>query len=82
MGDNDIPPPNPDDVIGEDALADPTLANYPAMASGNYCAKNWDTALLCNCTNERMKVIANTLDVAVTSRTRKHTLYACAVTTQ
>ena len=67
--------PNPDDVIGDDVLADPSLANYPAMASGNNCAKNWDAALLCNCTNDRMKIIANTLDVPIASRTRKHVLY-------
>ena len=67
--------PNPDDVVTEDVLQDPEQANYPAMASGNNCAKNWDSALLSNCTNERMKVIANTLDVSVASRMRKHLLY-------
>ena len=30
----------------------------PTMANGAACAKNWDVALLQNCTMERMKVIA------------------------
>ena len=63
---------NLDDVVPDD---DPEVDNYPPMATGNNCAKNWDTALLQNCTGDRMKVIAATLDVPVTSRTRKYMLY-------
>ena len=32
--------------------------NLPPLANGAACAKNWDVALLQNCTMERMKVIA------------------------
>ena len=60
--------PNLDDVIPED---DPEVANYPPMATGNNCTKNWDAALLQNCTGDRMKIIAASLDVAVTTRVRK-----------
>ena len=63
---------NLDDLIPED---DPEVANYPPMATRNNCTKNWDTALLQNCTGDRMKVIAATLDVAVTTRVRKYILY-------
>ena len=64
--------PNLDDVIPDD---DMEVANYPPMATGNNCAKNWDTALLQDCTGDRMKAIAATLDVPVTSRMRKYILY-------
>ena len=64
--------PNLDDVIPDD---DPEVANYPPMATGNNCAKNWDVALLQNCTGDRMKVIAAALDVPVTTRVRKYILY-------
>ena len=61
-----------DDVIPDD---DPEVANYPPMATGNNCTKNWDTALLQNCTGDRMKTIAAALDVPVTTRVRKYILY-------
>ena len=64
--------PNLDDVIPED---DPEVANYPPMATGNNCTKNWDTSLLQNCTGDRMKAIAAALDVTVTTRVRKYILY-------
>ena len=60
---------NLDDVIPED---DPEVANYPPMATGNNCTKNWDTSLLQNCTGDRMKAIAAALDVPVTTRVRKN----------
>ena len=64
--------PNLDDVIPDD---DPEVANYPPMATGNNCAKNWDASLLQNCTGDRMKAIAASLDVTVTSRMRKYMVY-------
>ena len=63
---------NLDDDIPED---DPEVGNYPPMATGNSCTKNWDAALLQNCTGDRMKVIAASLDVAVATRVRKYILY-------
>ena len=51
-------------------------SELPAMANGAACAKNWDVALLQNCTNERMKVIARDYqDVSISANRTKPQLF-------
>ena len=49
-----------DNISQEDILEpgiDEEFAPYPKMASGAGCRKNWDIALLQDCTMDRHKII-------------------------
>lgn len=55
MADKDV---HPDDLVVDDEF-DMDLGPYPALTMGANCAKNYDTAVLKDCTEERMRIIAD-----------------------
>ena len=49
---------HPDDVVVGDEFELEGLGPYPALTMGGSCVKAYDTALLKDCTAERMRIIA------------------------
>ena len=49
---------HPDDVVIEDEYDLENLGPYPSLTMGGSCAKAYDSAVLKDCTAERMRIIA------------------------
>ena len=86
-------PVAPEEIVAPEDIYEPEGdqdSTCPPMASGSQCYKNWDRALLQNCTNVRLKVIANDYESVGSARSKlelyrvdkivsfyKHTIILC-----
>ena len=67
-------PVAPEEIIAPEDIYEPEDdedSTCPPMASGYNCYKNWDSALLQNCTNDRLKIIANDYESVGSARHKK-----------